>query len=61
MKHERAMNDSKNKTGILRSAWRANRFMTRDDVLVWLSFAWFVALCGAAIWVLFWPANYIFG
>jgi len=22
---------------------------------------WFVALCGAAIWVLFWPANYIFG
>ena len=55
------MNDSKNKTGILRSARRANRFMTRDDVLVWLSFAWFVALCGAAIWVLFWPANYIFG
>ena len=53
MKHERAMNDTKNKTGILRSAWRANRFMTRDDVLVWLSFAWFVALCGAAIWVLF--------
>jgi hypothetical protein len=30
-----------------------NRFMTRDDVLVWLSFVWFVALCGAAIWVLF--------
>ena len=35
--------------------------MTRDDVLVWLSLAWFVALCGAAIWVLFWPANNIFG
>ena len=30
--------------------------MNRDDVLVWLSLAWFVALCGAAIWVLFWPA-----
>ena len=27
--------------------------MNRDDVLVWLSLAWFVALCGAAIWVLF--------
>jgi hypothetical protein len=36
------------------------RRMTRDDVLVWLSFAWFVALCGAAIWVLFWPAYNIF-
>jgi len=35
--------------------------MNRDDVLVWLSLAWFAALCGAAIWVLFWPANYIFG
>ena len=31
--------------------------MNRDDVLVWLSLAWFVALCGAAIWVLFWPAD----
>ena len=28
--------------------------MNRDDVLVWLSFVWFVALCGAAIWTLFW-------
>jgi hypothetical protein len=55
------MNDSKNKTGILRSARRSNRFMDRDDVLVWLSLVWFVALCGAAIWVLSWPANYIFG
>jgi len=27
--------------------------MNRDDVLVWLSFVWFVALSGAAIWVLF--------
>ena len=32
---------------------QANRFMNRDDVLVLLSLAWFVALCGAAIWVLF--------
>jgi len=27
--------------------------MTRDDLLVWLSFVWIVALGGAAIWVLF--------
>ena len=47
------MNDGKNKTDILRFDRRAHRFMDRDDVLVWLSFAWFVALCGAAIWVLF--------
>jgi hypothetical protein len=53
MKHEQALNDSKNKTDILRFARRANRFVNRDDVLVWLSLAWFVALCGAAIWVLF--------
>jgi hypothetical protein len=52
MKHEQAMNDSKTDTS--RFAWRANLFMNRDDVLVWLSLAWFVALCGAAIWVLFW-------
>jgi hypothetical protein len=31
--------------------WRP--IMNRDEVLVWLSFAWFAALCGAAIWVLF--------
>ena len=61
MKHEQVMNDSKNKTDTLRFDRRAHRFMDRDDVLVWLSLAWFVALCGAAIWVLFWPANYIFG
>jgi hypothetical protein len=30
--------------------WRP--IMTQDDVLVWLSFGWFVALCGGAIWVL---------
>ena len=49
------MNDSKNKTGTLRFARRANRrFVSRGDVLVWLSLAWFVALCGAAIWVFFW-------
>jgi hypothetical protein len=47
------MNDSKNKTDTSRFARRANRFMNRDDVLVWLSLAWFFALCGAAIWVLF--------
>ena len=35
--------------------------MNRDDVLVWLSLTWFVALTGAAIWVLFWPACNIFG
>jgi hypothetical protein len=27
--------------------------MTRHDVLFWISIAWFVALCGAVIWVLF--------
>ena len=61
MKHEQAMNDGKNKTDALRFDRRAHRFMNRDDVLVWLSLAWFVALCGSAIWVLFSPANYIFG
>ena len=35
--------------------------MNRDDVFLWLSIFWFVALCGAAIWVLFWPASDIFG
>jgi hypothetical protein len=40
----------------------AEPIMTRDDVLFWLSLVWFVALCGAAIWVLFfWPAYKIFG
>jgi hypothetical protein len=29
-----------------------NPTVTRDDVLVWLSIAWFVALCRAAIWVI---------
>jgi hypothetical protein len=27
----------------------AEPIMNRDDVLVWLSFVWFAALCGAAI------------
>jgi hypothetical protein len=27
--------------------------MNRDNVLVWLSIAWFVTLCGAAIHVLY--------
>jgi hypothetical protein len=38
----------------------AEPIMNRDDVLVWLSLAWCVALCGAAIWLLFWP-EYFFG
>jgi len=29
--------------------------MNRDDALIWLSLFWFVALCGAAIWVLLQP------
>jgi len=49
MRREQVTNDGKNKTDILRSARRTHRVMNRDDVLVWLSFAWFVALCGAAI------------
>jgi len=32
MKHEQAMNDSKNKPDTLWVARRANRFMNRDDV-----------------------------
>ena len=60
MKREQAMND-RSKADTSRVCRSANRFTKRDDVLVWLSLAWFVALCGAAIWVLFWPANYIFG
>ena len=55
------MSDSKNKASTLRFARSARRFMNRDDVLAWLSLAWFVALCGAAIWVLSWPAYEIFG
>ena len=35
--------------------------MNRDDVLVWLSFVWFVAFCCAAIWVLFFGSVSIFG
>ena len=53
MRHEQVTNDGKNKTDILRFDRRAHRFMDRDDVLVWLSFAWFAVLCGSAIWVLF--------
>ena len=43
----------------MRSA-RSGR-MNRDDVLFWISIAWFVALCGATIWLLSWPANYVLG
>jgi len=40
----------------------AERIMSRDDVLFWLSLVWFVALCGAAISVLFfWPAYEMLG
>ena len=53
MRREQVTNDGKNKTDILRFDRRAHRFMDRDDVLVWLSFAWFAVLCGSAIWVLF--------
>jgi len=61
MKHEQAMSDSNNKASALRFARSARRFMNRDDVLAWLSLAWLVTLCGAAIWLLSWPANEIFG
>jgi hypothetical protein len=57
MKPEQAMNDSRNKADTL----RVLPIMNRDDVLVWLSLSSFVALCGMAIWVLFWPACTIFG
>ena len=53
MRREQVTNDGKNKTDISRFDRRAHRFMDRDDVLVWLSFAWFAVLCGSAIWVLF--------
>jgi hypothetical protein len=58
IKHEQAMNDSKNED-TLRFAKRANQFMNRDDALVWFSLAWCVALCGAAIWALFWPEYFL--
>jgi hypothetical protein len=31
--------------------------MERDDVLFWLSIAWFVAFCGAMTWMLFTPLS----
>ena len=61
MRREQVTNDGKNKRDTLRFGRRAHRFMDRNDVLVWLSLVWFVALCGAAIWVLSRPVNYIFG
>jgi len=62
MKYEQAMNDSKNKAkSTLRFPRSTARFLNRDDLLEWLSLAWFAALCGAAIWVLSWPADDIFG
>ncbi len=50
-----------NKAGTFQFARSANRLMNRDDLLVWLSLAWSVALCGAAIWVLSRPACDVFG
>ena len=41
------MNDSKKKT----AARRTHRFMTRDDLLVWLSRAWLVSLCRNCRWL----------
>ena len=61
MKNEQLMNDGKNKTDTLRFARRANRLLKGDDVLVWLSLTWFVALCGTAIWMLSRPACHVFG
>jgi hypothetical protein len=57
LKHEQAMNHSRNKADTL----RVLPIMNRYDVLVWLSLSSFVALCGAAIWVLSWPASTVFG
>ena len=59
-RHEPAMSDN-NKASTLQFARSANRLMNRDDLLVWLSLAWSVALCGAAIWVLSRPACDVFG
>jgi hypothetical protein len=56
-----AMNDRESKKRTSRFFGRANRrFIDRDDLLLWLSLAWFVAVCGAASWVLFWPAHSLF-
>jgi hypothetical protein len=55
-RHEPAMNDSNNKASTLQFSRSANRVMNRHDLLVWLSLAWFVAVFGAAIWVLSRPA-----
>jgi hypothetical protein len=47
------MNDSESKKRTSRFFGRANRrFIDRDDMLLWLSLAWFVAVGGVAIWVL---------
>ena len=53
IKHEQAMNDSKNKTDTLRFARRANRFVNRDEVLVWLTLVGVFATYCATFWVLF--------
>ena len=59
-KQEQAMNDSK-QDGHLAGLPKWRPIMNRDDVPVWFSFVCFVALCGAAIWVLSRPACDVFG
>jgi hypothetical protein len=55
------MNDYKNKADTLRGLPEWRPIVNRDDVLVWLTAAGLVAVCGAAIWVLSLPARDIFG
>jgi hypothetical protein len=59
--HEPAMIDSNNRASTLQFSRSANLSMNRDDLVVWLSLVCFVALCGAAIWVLSRPACDVFG
>ena len=33
--------------------WLRGDAMNRDDVLVWVSIAWFATLCGGAMWLFF--------
>ena len=52
---------AENRTLRLNQHHLAEPTMNRDDVLVWLSLTWFVALCGTAIWMLSRPACHVFG
>jgi hypothetical protein len=38
---------------LVRSVHRRGPQMNRDDVLVWVSIAWFATLCGGAMWLFF--------